>query len=202
MKNLKFLGFLLLVLLITILFSNNSEYNNTPQEAINKFQYALEKGSADDLVKNYCNNLLDQPRIITNVPTIYKDKVWPWHENIDNNIPVGNVITGNFARGAWLYNDNGIFSASLQYNSIYLNIGDGLELDNVNGGTSNYDLGNGTLKSVGYNSFYANYSGVDIDNNTSDTIWAESNWWGSDPPNPARLQGSVNYLLWLFSDPN
>jgi hypothetical protein len=46
MKNLKFLGFLLLVL-----FSNNSEYNNTPQEAINKFQHALEKGSADELVK-------------------------------------------------------------------------------------------------------------------------------------------------------
>ena len=37
MKNLKFLGFLLLVLLISLLFSNNSEYNNTPQEAINKF---------------------------------------------------------------------------------------------------------------------------------------------------------------------
>ena len=94
MKNFKFLGFLLLIVLLTLLFSNNSEYNNTPQEAINKFQHALEKGSADELVKNYCNNLLDEPRIITNVPTIYKDKVWPWHENIDNNIPVGNVITG------------------------------------------------------------------------------------------------------------
>jgi hypothetical protein len=77
MKNFKILGFLLFIILLTLLFSNNSEYNNTPQEAINKFQHALEKGSAHELVKNYCNNLLDEPRIITNVPTIYKDKVWP-----------------------------------------------------------------------------------------------------------------------------
>ncbi len=113
-----------------------------------------------------------------------------------------NMITQNATRGVWLSNNTGTLNALFENNTIAMNIDDGLELDNINGGIFDYDLGGGTLDSAGLNSIFANNAGVDIDNDTGVSIKAENNWWGLAPPNPARFAGMVDYDPWLSSDPN
>jgi len=84
-----------------------------------------------------------------------------------------NTITENAERGIWLYNDVGTLNAIFEDNTIAFNVGDGLELDNINGGIFEYDFGGGTLGSAGLNSIFANGSGFDIDNDTGISIKAE-----------------------------
>lgn len=83
-----------LLLALSFNFITNKNYNKTPVDAINKFQNALESGDTNKLMETYCTNLLNPPRIITNVPKIYESKVWPWHRNSKEDIPIGDVITG------------------------------------------------------------------------------------------------------------
>jgi hypothetical protein len=113
-----------------------------------------------------------------------------------------NTITNNAVRGVWLSNDTGTLNAMFESNTIKTNTNDGLELDNVNGGTFDCDLGGGTFGSAGLNSIYSNTSGYDIDNDTGISIKAENNWWGITAPNPARLVGPVDYDPWLTSEPD
>jgi len=113
-----------------------------------------------------------------------------------------NTITNNAVRGVWLSNDTGTLNAMFENNTIKMNINDGLELDNVNGGTFDCDLGGGTFGSAGLNSIFANTSGYDIDNDTGISIKAENNWWGLAPPNPARLAGTVDFDPWLTAEPD
>jgi hypothetical protein len=113
-----------------------------------------------------------------------------------------NVITENASLGVWLVNDTGTLNALFENSTIAMNGGDGLELDNVNGGVFDYDLGSGGLGSAGLNSIFANGSGFDIDNDTATSIMAENAWWGQTPPNPARFSGVVDYDPWLTANPN
>ena len=113
-----------------------------------------------------------------------------------------NTIIQNSARGLWLYNNTGTMNSKLENNTIAMNTSDGLELDNINSGIFDFDLGGGTLSSAGLNSIFANISGYDIDNDTGVSISAENNWWGTVSPNPARFAGTVDFDPWLTSDPN
>jgi len=113
-----------------------------------------------------------------------------------------NAITGNADRGVWLSNNTGTLNALFENNTIAMNVGDGFELDNVNGGIFDYDLGGGTLGSAGLNSIFANGSGFDINNDTGADIKAENNWWGVAPPNPARFSGTVDFDPSLTSNPD
>jgi len=113
-----------------------------------------------------------------------------------------NTITNNAVRGVWLSNDTGTLNAMFENNTIKMNTNDGIELDNINGGIFDCDLGGGTFSSAGRNSIYSNTSGYDIDNDTGISIKAENNWWGITPPNPARLTGAVDYDPWLTSEPD
>ena len=117
----------------------------------------------------------------------------------------GNNILNNANRGVWLYNYTGTMNSKFEYNTIAMNIGNGVLLDNLNEAFFYCDMGGGTFNSVGYNSIYANNGdGVDIVNNTDVILPAENNWWGFAPPNPARFEGlsDVDYDPWLTSNPN
>jgi hypothetical protein len=136
------------------------------------------------------NNALDGVYIVNQTTGIFTSTLF------------NNTITTNAVRGVWLYNNTGTLNTILENNTIAMNISDGLELDNINGGTFDYDFGGGTLASVGLNSIFANSSGVDINNDTGVSIKAENNWWGTAPPNPARFSGTVDFNPYLTSDPN
>jgi len=114
----------------------------------------------------------------------------------------GNTLTENAGVGVWLVNNTGTLSALFESNIMAMNGGDGLELDNLNGGVFDYDLGGGGLGSAGLNSIFANGSGYDIDNDTATSILAQNNWWGATPPNPGRFSGAVDYAPYLVADPN
>jgi parallel beta helix pectate lyase-like protein len=114
----------------------------------------------------------------------------------------GNTLTENASVGVWLVNDTGTLNALFESNVMAMNTGDGLELDNINGGVFDYDLGGGGLGSAGLNSIFANGSGYDIDNDTATSITAQNAWWGASPPNPGRFSGAVDYTGYLVSDPN
>jgi hypothetical protein len=117
----------------------------------------------------------------------------------------GNNIIENSGRGVWLYNNSGTMNSKFEYNTIAMNINNGIQLDNFNEAFFYCDMGGGTLESFGYNSIYANNGdGVDVVNNTDVILPAANNWWGFAPPNPARFDGTggVDYDPWLTSNPN
>jgi len=60
-------------------------------------------------------------------------------------------------------------------------------------------LGDSTAAIAGYNSFTG--TGTHVCNLMSSTIVAENNWWGSDPPNPFKFVGPVDYAPWLQAAP-
>jgi hypothetical protein len=100
----------------------------------------------------------------------------------------GNAALGNAFDGINVIDD---CLAMVQGNSI---------LYNKNGvschGTSNPDLGGGGYITQGNNNVYNNLD-YDVYNDTTNTIMAEYNWWGQDPPDPGQFYGSVDYDPWL-----
>jgi titin len=112
-----------------------------------------------------------------------------------NNMVLGNYIgtdvngTGSLGNGDGIYCINSFLV--IQGNTISKNEA-GIRCE----GTANTDLGGGPEIRYGYNSIYDNQN-YNIYNDTTNTIMAEYNWWGQDPPDPGQFYGSVDYDPWL-----
>jgi hypothetical protein len=67
------------------------------------------------------------------------------------------------------------------------------------------DLGNllGSIPPSGYNSIYfsINYNVVNANDLPAQTIMAQNNWWGQNPPDTTKFFGSVTYYPWLTEPP-
>ena len=114
------------------------------------------------------------------------------HENSSPTISV-NVITNNGIDGILCTNWS---TPSVSGNIIMGNINDGISCWK----SANPDLGGGARGSEGFNSIYGN-GYYHVRNGTPNTIRAENNWWGEDPPNPILFSGFVDYDPWLIKPP-
>ena len=113
----------------------------------------------------------------------------------------GNTITNNASSGLSIHtNYSSHISAGLERNTITGNGQYGIYLNDVGSSTINLDVGNGSLGSEGYNSIYGNTS-YHINNNTSQTVMAENNWWGRATPEAFKFRGSVDRDPWLTGAP-
>ena len=139
----------------------------------------------------------------------------------------GNMISGN-TRGVYLSSSNCILDHSSTINSNYYGLGcfgtsspnlyhDGESFGGFNvvtgngiGGVRIYHsanpyLGFNSSQEPGMNSIYNN-NGYEVDNMTSNTIYAAGNWWNNPVspygPAPSEINGSVIWSPALSYDPN
>ena len=66
-------------------------------------------------------------------------------------------------------------------------------------GRTPFDMGNNSIYSTGASDwlYVANFS----EQSVPAVIYAEYNWWGSDPPDPSKFIGPVDYDPWLSGPP-
>jgi len=62
-------------------------------------------------------------------------------------------------------------------------------------------LGNASTGEGRYNSLYGQSQAKNVYNTTSQYIYAQNCWWGSNPPNVSKFYGRVTYQPYLTSDP-
>lgn len=103
-----------------------------------------------------------------------------------------NTITENSSDGIDFSSE--VASSTVRWNIITDNWTDGIHISS----SSNPDIG--TEADPGMNAIYDN-SGYEVNNESSDTIMVEMNWWGQAPPGAGQFSGDVDYAPWLTVPP-